>query len=58
VRAARSRLIDPNRVVRYAFLHTRRAKRKLAGEIHELETGDRDDCRLSRIAKWMFLSVQ
>jgi hypothetical protein len=64
VREARSRLIDPNRVVRYAFLyaaaerqvqsdavskdHARRAKRELAGEIHGFETGYREDAEATR----------
>jgi hypothetical protein len=62
--AARSPRIDPNRVLRYAFLYataerqaegdavskeqTRRAKRELAGEIHDLETGDQDDAEATR----------
>jgi hypothetical protein len=65
VRAARSRRIDPNRVVRYAFLyataerqtqsdavsdeHTRRAKRELAGEIHGFAGGYREDAEATRL---------
>ena len=65
VRAARSRRIDPNRVVRYAFLyataerqaqndavsedHTRRAKRELAGEIHGFDGGYREDVEATRL---------
>jgi hypothetical protein len=59
VREARSESIHPNRVLRFAFLyataerltqgvavskeHTRRSKVELAGEIHGLQTGYRDD---------------
>jgi hypothetical protein len=64
VSVARSLRIDPNRVVRYAFLyaiaerqalgdavskdHARRAKRELAGELHAFEAGYRDDAEATR----------
>ena len=59
VRQAQPQRIDPNRVFKFAFLyaaaeriaqsdaltkeHARRSKLELAGEIHELQTGYRDD---------------
>jgi hypothetical protein len=65
VRAARSRLIDPNLVIRYAYLyataerqalgdavskdHARRAKRELAGELHGFEAGYRGDAEATRL---------
>jgi hypothetical protein len=64
VREAPSRLIDPKRVVKYAFLyataeqqalsdavsrdHARRAKLELAGEIHGFEAGYQDDAEARR----------
>jgi hypothetical protein len=65
VREALQQGIDPNRVLKYAFLyataerlaqgdaiskeHTRRAKLELAGHIHGLGTGYRDDTEAHRL---------
>ena len=64
LRGARSRRLHPNRVLKYAFLyataerlaqsnavskeHTRRSKLELAGQIHGLKTGYRDDAEATQ----------